>query len=244
MRTKLMLVAAALGASPRSAGAGADAGGRRCQSPSTTSSAPSPISISAASSRMRRRSAKFIHRREPARDRQPDRDPPQPRHALFVGGVRSRRRAGDDHAAGRRQALHVAAGDQRGSLRAGGVLRRRQPHARPGRRSARAMSRSAIRTLVDPDDPKDLEAGPRAAGRDQGQPEGSRASSRCRTGIRRARRRCAMRCWCSAHDARLQEGVRHQGGGRSDPPSDRHRRGLGRQSRQGRDLSQRHAGEE
>ena len=37
---------------------------------------------------------KFLHRREPADDRQPDRHPPQPRHAVFVGGVRPRRRTG------------------------------------------------------------------------------------------------------------------------------------------------------
>ena len=53
-------------------------------------------------------------------------------------------------------------------------------------------------------------------------------------GARRAARSC--------HDtSRFQEGVRHQGAGRSDPPPDRNGRGLGRQPRQGRDLSQHHA---
>ena len=35
-------------------------------------------------------SAKFNHRREPASDRQADRHPPQPRHALFLRRVRPR----------------------------------------------------------------------------------------------------------------------------------------------------------
>ena len=61
------------------------------------------------------------------------------------------------------------------------------------------------------------------------------ASSNCRTGIRPARRRSATRCWCSRSTIPgLRERVRHQGAGRSGPSSDRHRRRLGRQSRQGR----------
>ncbi len=46
-----------------------------------------------------------------------------------------------------------------------------------------------IRTLVDPDDPKDVDAGAQAAGCDQGQRRNRPASSRCRTGTRRATRR-------------------------------------------------------
>lgn len=72
-------------------------------------------------------------------DRQPDRHPAEPRHALFLGGVRPRRRAGNDHVARRRQALHVNAGDQRGSLRADGGIHRGSAHAdtREGRHALR-----------------------------------------------------------------------------------------------------------
>ena len=45
-------------------------------------------------------------------DRQPDRHPDEPRHALFGGGVRPRCRTGDDHTARSGQAIHVDADHQ------------------------------------------------------------------------------------------------------------------------------------
>ena len=86
------------------------------------------------------------------------------------GGIRSRCRAGDHHPARCRQALHVDADHQRGPIYADGCLRRRQPHADQGRRSARATVIAAVRILVDPNDPEDLEASPRAPGRHQVRP--------------------------------------------------------------------------
>ena len=113
--------------------------------------------------------------------------------------VRPRCRAGDDHAAGRGQALHVDAGDRRGPLRARGRLRRRQshPHQAEDRHALRRWS--AIRMLVDPSDSDGRGAGPRACRmRSRSSSPAARANSRCRTGTRSARRRCATRCWCSA----------------------------------------------
>ena len=89
-------------------------------------------------------------------DRQPDRDPRQPRHAVLGGRVRPRCGAGDDHAAGRGQALHVDDRDRRGSIRAGTVVygagtlhlhaRRRSARATSWRRSARWSIRRTRRT--------------------------------------------------------------------------------------------------
>ena len=177
-------------------------------------------------------------------DRQADGHPPEPRHALLVGGVRPRRGPGDDHAARRGQAVHVDAGR---STRTTTPVRLRTAGAHTFTREKIGTRYVvvAVRTLVDPADPKDVAAGPRAAGRDQGRAERPPATSRCRTGIRPARRRCATRCWCSARRCPItQAHVRHEGPGRSGAASDRYGRGLGRQSRQGRDLSQRHAAEE
>ena len=69
----------------------------------------------------------------------------------------------------------------------------------------------AIRTLVDPADPKDVAAGPRAAGRDQGQPEEPRQLRGAELGSGQPEE--SARCAAGArHDhAGLQEGVRHQG---------------------------------
>ena len=71
-----------------------------------------------------------------------------------------------------------------------------------------------------------------------------RENSRLRTGIRPARRRCATRCWFLRRPCRTsgRPSVPRSRSG-SDPPSDRNRRCLGRQPRQGRDLSQCHAGQ-
>ena len=110
------------------------------------------------------------------------------------------------------------------------------------RRSARATSLPGVRTLVDPGRPEGRRAGPRAAGRDQGQSEGHGHASSCRAWDAASQKkvRDALLVLATTH-ARLQEGVRHQGRGRSRAPPDRHCRRLGRQSRQGRGLPQRHA---
>ena len=189
------------------------------------------------------RSAKFLHRREPARiDNQTvirlNRD------TLYSSAV-------FDLDAGPVTITLPDAGKRFMSMQvisedhyvAGSRLRRRQLYARPGRRSARAMSLSAIRTLVDPVDP-----------------EGHRSRSmRCRTRSRSSQKAAGkfeVPNWDQASQkkvrdallvlgndhAGLQEGLRHQGRGRSRPPPDRNRRRLGRQPGQGRDLSQHHAG--
>ena len=131
-------------------------------------------------------------------DRQADGHPHEPRHALFVGGVRPRRGAGDGHAARRRQALHVDAGRStrtstrpRSSTRAGSYTYTQEqvgtryvvlgdPHARRSRR-IRRMSKRCTRC--------------RTRSRSSRR---AREASRCRTGIRPARRRCATRSWRSA----------------------------------------------
>ena len=77
------------------------------------------------------------------------------------------------------------------------------PHTLTRRRSARATLLVGIRTLVDPTDPEDVDAGPCAAGRDQGRARQGPASSKRRTGIRQARRRCAMRCSCWRRRCRI-----------------------------------------
>ena len=188
---------------------------------------------------------KFMHRREPTADRRPDRHPAEPRHALLGGRVRPRCGAGDHHAARCRQALHVDAGDRRGPVHARGRLRRRQPHADAGTKigtryvAGRASARSSI-----PNDPKDIEARPRAAGRDQGRAARRPGQLRdSRIGIRRARRRCATRCSRSARPFRTPRACSAR---RSKVDPVRHligsAIGLGRQPREGRALSQRHAG--
>ena len=178
-------------------------------------------------------------------DRQADRHPPQPRHALFVCRVRSRCRTGDDHAAGCRQAFHVDAGHQRGSLRAGGRLRHRQLHVDQGARSARAMWPSAIRTLVDPADPKDVEQVHALQDAIKVEPDGRRqirgaelGSGQPEEGARCAAGACARRIpdFKKAFGTKDQvDPVRHLIGTAA---------GLGWQSGQGRHLSQHHAGEE
>ena len=61
----------------------------------------------------------------------------------------------------------------------------------------------AIRTLVDPADPKDVEQVHALQDAIKVEPDEPRESSRCRTGIRPARRRCATRCWCSRRRYRI-----------------------------------------
>ena len=59
------------------------------------------------------------------------------------------------------------------------------------------MSSSAIRTLVDPADPKDWQRSTRCRMR-SGRPAGRAGNvSKCPNGIRRARRRCVTPCWSS-----------------------------------------------
>ena len=82
----------------------------------------------------------------------------EPRHALFGGGVRSRCRAGDDHAARCGQALHVAADrSTRTTTRRRSIYGAGQAYAyaEEGRHALRASA--GVRTLVDPNDPKDVE---------------------------------------------------------------------------------------
>ena len=128
---------------------------------------------------------------------------------------------------------------------AGGPLRGGQLHARRAKRSARATSSSAIRTLLDPTDPADLakvHALQDAVEREAGEP---RHASRCRSGTRPARRRSATRCSCSAR----RSPTRSRCSARrtqvdAGPAPDRLRHRLGRQPRDGGDLPERHAAEE
>ena len=121
-----------------------------------------------------RRAWKILSTARTGGDRQPDGDPPQSRHALLVGGVRSRCRARDDHAAGCGQAVHVDAGDQRGSLCASGVLWCRQAHALRRKMSARATSwsQSALSSIRPT---QRCRSGPRLTGCDQVSAKGPRA---------------------------------------------------------------------
>ncbi len=138
----------------------------------------------------------------------------QPRHALFVCGVRSRCGPCDDHVARCRQALHVADGDQRGPLRPRDRLhgRRSRLHAREDRHTISLCSGAHARRSGERDDDQ---TGASPAGRDHDQQPGGTAASRCRTGIRSARRRCATRCWCSTRPSRPASGLRRKGRGRS-----------------------------
>ena len=85
---------------------------------------------------------------------------------------------------------------------------------------ARSEGREKVHALQDAIKASQKSAGKvRSAELGPGEPE---ESSRCAAGAR-------------LDLAGLQACVRHQGAGRSDPASDRHRCGLGRQSRQGRE---------
>ena len=89
-----------------------------------------------------------------------------------------------------------------------------------------------VRTLVDPNDPKDLQ---QVHALQDALKLGQKGSGTFE-----------IPKWdeASLHHRRLQERLRPERAGRSDPPPDHDRRGLGRQSRQGRDLSELHAREE
>ena len=98
---------------------------------------------------------KFHHSREPASIDNQTVIRPQPGHALFVRGVRSRRRAGHDHAARCRQALHVDDGHRPGPLRAD-VAYDTRPHTftqKDGRHAVRLSASAPGR----PNDSKDIE---------------------------------------------------------------------------------------
>ena len=76
----------------------------------------------------------------------------QPRHALFSGRVRSRRRTRDDHSTRSGHTVHVDDRDQRGSLRRHGRLPRGHAHPSTRSTSARATpwsgsASSSIRTI-------------------------------------------------------------------------------------------------
>ena len=160
--------------------------------------------------------------------------------------VRSRRRTGDDYPAGRRQAFQVDAGDQRGSLH-----RRRRSRIGAGNYTLRQGTRSA-RVTSD----RDPDAG--RSRRSQGCREGPRRS---RTPSRSARRppgKFEIPNWdpaqseegagCPARAGFDRGEFKNAFGAKGQVDPVRHlignRRGLGRQSGQGRDLSQRRAGEE
>ena len=138
---------------------------------------------------------KFHHRPRTGVGRQPDVIRFKSRHALFVRGVRSRGRAGNDHAAQCRQALHVADDRRRRPLCAVRCLRQQAAYAHSKehrhalcvrgdphpRRSQRPQGRAEVHTLQDaikvsqPGGPGKLEV----PNWDQ-----------------RARRRFATPCWC------------------------------------------------
>ena len=177
---------------------------------------------------------KLQHRREPASiDNQTvirlNRD------TLYsLGGVRSRRRAGDDHDAGCRQALHVADGRS-----ARTTMRRRvygkgrtRSTRRQGRHPLCAARRSARWSI--PNDPKDVEQVHALQDAIKVEPEGHgtfevpswdpASQKKVRDALAGAR---------FNHRPDFEQRVRHEGAGRSGPASDRHRGRLGRQSRQG-----------
>ena len=93
-----------------------------------------------------------------------------------------------------------------------------------GRRSARATSLAAVRTLVDPADPKDLEAGPRLQDAIKVEQPGGPASSRCRTGTRASQKKvrdALLALGSTLPDSSAAFGAR--GRGRSGATPDRHR---------------------
>ena len=111
------------------------------------------------------------------------------------------------------------------------------------RRSARATSLSAVRTLVDPADPPDVEQGQRCRMRSRSSSQAARASSKCRIGTRSARRRCAMRLLVLA--TTMTDTSKAFGTKEEVDPVQRligSGLGLGRQPAEGCHLSQLHAG--
>ena len=168
-------------------------------SPSTTSSAPRPTCISAASSKTGRLlgSSPIAANRRTSTSKTVIR---MNRDTLYSSClVRSRCRAGHDHAAGRRQAVHVADDHQSRTTtcRRFSTARARTPSQ--GRKIGTRYVEAAVRTLVDPARPERRAAGSCASGHDQGQLRKARENSKYRIGIRPVRRKCAMRCSCSDH---------------------------------------------
>ena len=99
---------------------------------------------------------KFTHRREPANIDKQDVIRMNRDTLYSPRGVRSRCRAGHSHHAGRGEAVHVDDDHRSGPLRAGGFLRCGLAHAHKGNIGTRYVV-AAVRTLVDPADPKDVE---------------------------------------------------------------------------------------
>ena len=149
-----------------------------------TSSAPRPTCTSAISSRTAA-SAQFVHFRELSPHRQSAGDPAKPRHSL-LGLVVFDLDAGPvtitlPDAGGRFMSMQVI---DRGPLRARGHLYSQAAILSPVRTIGTRYVAAAVRILVDPNDPADLDAVhalqdaiDRRAGR-------ARAASRCPTGIR------------------------------------------------------------
>ena len=175
-------------------------------------------------------------------DRQPDRHPAQSRYALFVGGVRPRRRAGDD-----RRCPTPASGSCRCRSSTRTSTRPRSitaPEATPSprRRSEHAMSWSRFGRWSIPNDPKDVEAvhalqdaikvdQPGGPGKFE-TPNWDQASQKTvRDGL--------LMLATTLPDTKGMFGPR----GGVDPveAADRGGLGLGRQSGEGRALSQRHS---
>ena len=162
-----------------------------------------------------------------------------------AGGLRSRCRAGDDHAARRGQALHVDAGDRRGPVHARGRLRRRHPHLHAGE------DRHALRLARNPHAGRPSrsgrhQAGPRPAGCHQGRRSravrGSFEVPNWDQASQKKVRDALLVLAATLPDTKRTFGTK--GRGRSGPAPDRHRVGLGRQPREGCPLSQRHPSQE
>ena len=143
---------------------------------------PRPTCISPASSKQGAL-GKFVHHRElPGRKH---RRASQPRYALLVRSLRSRRGAGHHHPAASGQAVHVDDDGGPGSLRPRRLLWRWQPHVQPeGHRHALPFRGGSH--LRRSGQSAGSEAAPCLAGRDQGQAERVRANSRCQPEILRS----------------------------------------------------------
>ena len=182
--------------------------GRAPPSRPTISLAPRPTRISAVIADQAGGIRQVPPRPRTGFDRQPDRDSTQSRHAVLIRRVRSRRRPGDDHAARRRQAVHVPE-----------VIN--EDHYTPAvsmTPGSHTLTTRPVGTryvvVGDPHigqsrRPDGRRAGPRPAGRDQGQPEGDRQASKCRNGTRPARKGSRCAAGARLRRCRLQACVRH-----------------------------------
>ena len=122
-------------------------------------------------------------------------------------------------------------------------LRGRRSHATRERRSAHDTLVAAIRTLVDPDDPKDVKqvhALQDAIKVEQPGGPGSFEVPNWDQASQKKVRDALLVLGETLPDCGMRRGRKERG--RSGPAPDRHGLGLGPQSREGRDLSQRHAG--